>query len=195
MKIESAVLLAGGRSSRMGTDKSELLYRGVPLIEYQVAKLQRIGMRDIVISGCARAIPGTRSAPDEYPARGPLGGIHAGLLAIRSEAALVIGVDTPLLPEALLTELVRTHRSGITAVSADGRIEPLIAVYDRALAARCECILLSGQTAVRRLFDETPPRLLPYTGDPRLLMNCNTPADYRLLTRGSAGSPPERTDV
>ncbi len=175
----SAILLAGGFSSRMGRCKAELDWHGVPLVQHQVEKLRGLGIGEIVLSGFAAPVEGTVYAPDVVPHRGPLSGIHAGLLTVSRSAALVIPVDAPLLPEELLRQLIRAHTVGVTAVSHGGEIEPLIAVYDRALAGDCEEILQSPRTSVRRLLERTETRTLEYAGDLRLLANCNTPEEYR----------------
>lgn len=185
----SAILLAGGYSARMGTDKAELPFGGVRLIEYQARRLRGLGIRDIVAAGYAGPVEGTRFVPDIYPHRGPLSGVHAGLCAIENPRALVLAVDTPLVPEALLRDLLREHQGGVTIAAHAGKTEPLIGVYDRALAPVCEELLRGGRTAMRKLLDRAAVRLVAYTGDTMLLANCNTPEDYRAICafRGSAG--------
>ncbi len=68
----SAMILAGGKSSRMGKDKASLPFRGMSLLEWQVQKLSGLGIKDIMLSGCRQGLEGTRTIPDEYPCRGPL---------------------------------------------------------------------------------------------------------------------------
>ena len=177
----SAILLAGGYSSRMGCDKAELLFCGKSLVQYQAERLCSIGAGEILLSGYGKSIPKTRLIPDEVAHRGPLSGIHAGLKAARFETALVIAVDTPLVPNALLIELIKTHQSGVTIVSHGGEWEPLIGVYDKALAPVCQEVLSGKNSSLRSLFQKTQLHFLEYTADARLLMNCNTPEDYAAL--------------
>ena len=122
----SAIILAGGFSSRMWREKAELDFHGVTFLRHQVFKLQSLGIKDIVVSGYENAPEGCRFVPDVYPHRGPISGIHAGLLAIKEDRALVLAVDTPLVPERLLQGLIGRHRAGITLVTCQGEIEPLI---------------------------------------------------------------------
>ncbi len=180
-KTVSAILLAGGISSRMGCDKAELAFRGKPLIRYQTDRLSTLGIKDIVIAGYPKPPEGTRFAPDVYPRRGPLSGLHAGLLAVENPCALLLAVDTPLVPAALLRELIEAHRGGITLAAMEGEPEPLIGVYDRALARDCEAVLQGERTSMRQLFERVKPALVPYRGDPLLLLNCNTPEEYKTL--------------
>lgn len=178
----SAVVLAGGRSTRLGQDKVLLPYHGVSFVQHQVHKLHSLGIKDIMISGYEGPVAGTTFVPDIYPHFGPLSGMHAGLSAIMNTAALVLAVDTPLLPVQLLGALAEAHSGGITIVEHGGKMEPLIGVYDSALAAVCEEILLSGRRSVHALLDRVGYRTICYQGDEKLLLNCNTPEDYALLT-------------
>ena len=177
----SAIVLAGGYSSRMGCEKAELLFNGKSLVRHQVDLLLGIGIQDVLLSGYESAIPGTRLVPDRIAHRGPLSGIHSGLAAAEHRAALVLAVDTPLVPPSLLIALMEAHTRGITIVSHCGNWEPLIGIYDTALVDKCEKILLGENSSIRLLFRQHPPRLLEYAGDARLLMNCNTPEDYTAL--------------
>ena len=174
----SAVILAGGSSSRMGCDKAALSFRGVTLLEHQVNKLRDLGIGDIVIAGRPSDAQGLRWAADEFPRRGPLGGIHAGLRAIENERALVLAVDTPLIPGEFLLRLIASHRGGVTLASLNGTPEPLIGVYDKALASECEAILRGPRSAIQELYGRTGCTLVEFDGDPVLLTNCNTPEEY-----------------
>ena len=177
----SAAVLAGGKSTRMGRDKAALRLNGLTLAAHQAEKLKALGVRDLMLSGWQQEIPGARFVPDELPARGPLGGIHACLGAAEQNAVLFLSVDVPLVPVETLRALLDAHTGGVTLLSADGVPQPLIGVYDRSLRAPAEEILRSENTAVRRLLEISPLRLVEYAGDPGLLRNCNTPADYEWL--------------
>lgn len=177
----SAVVLAGGYSRRMGRDKAALQLGGKTLIELQTEKLERIGVRDIMLSGWTEARPGTRTIPDVYPHCGPLSGLHACLREAKYPACLIVSVDLPLIPEETLTALVAAHAGGITALRHGERLEPLAAVYDSSLSREAEKILLSERRAVMRLMDCCQVRELDYTGDESLLINCNTPEDFERI--------------
>ncbi len=181
MKTVSGILLNGGKSTRMGRDKAALDYDGVSFLQHQINKLRRIGIQDIVIAGGQRAEDGTSFVPDPFPDCGPLGGIAAGLSAIKNPSALVLAVDTPLVPEDFLQTLIERHTKGITVASFGGKLEPLIGLYDKSLAELCAKTLRAGRHSVRSLFSETEITTVDYSGDPGLLLNCNTPYDYEVL--------------
>ena len=180
----SAMILAGGRSSRMGTDKAKLHVGEKTLLERMVEKVRHLGISEVVVCGCSECPEGTRYAPDQIPGKGPLSGIHAGLKQIHHRASLVLPVDMPLIPEETLRLLIETHGSlPITVLTVDHRPEPLVAVYDASLVQDCEKILQEEKTSPRRLFDRYGYCPVPYTKDPDLLINCNTPEEIALVQR------------
>jgi len=179
----SAVILAGGRSSRMGSCKAELSWKGKTLLEHQIEKVRQLGIEDIVISGYSPASEGTRSAADIFTKKGPLGGIHSGMLAAKCPHCLVTGVDTPLVPIEVLSNLIEAHLSSpepITVLSHGEMIEPIMGVYDISLREQCEQILVTDNTSIRQLLNRVGYEKFPFNGDEALLCDCNTPEDYKL---------------
>ena len=174
----SGIVLAGGFSRRMGTDKAELKLGELTLLELQVRKLRKIGIPDIMVSGCRKPVEGTRAIEDIYPHKGPMSGIHACLKAAKTEACLVVSVDVPLFPAEWLARLIQAHDGPVTMLCHGNEIEPLLAVYDTALASMAEELILSGNRSVRSLFAGSKVKRLEYTGDPDFLLNCNTPEDF-----------------
>ena len=130
----SGIVLAGGASRRMGSQKAGLLLEGKSFLTWQVEKFQMLGIRDIMLSGkdCPE-LPGTRVIPDELPERGPLGGLYSCFRAAENSQCMVLSVDTPLIPCSALAKLCGTHRSGITLLRYAGKAEPLIGIYDTSL--------------------------------------------------------------
>ena len=162
----------------MGTDKAELKLGELTLLELQVRKLRQIGIADIMVSGCRKPVEGTRAIEDIYPHKGPMSGIHACLKAAKTEACLVVSVDVPLFPAEWLEKLVQAYDGSVTMLCRGNEMEPLLAVYDTALASMAEELILSGNRAVRSLFAGSKVKRLEYTGDPDFLLNCNTPEDF-----------------
>ena len=174
MQSISAILLAGGKSTRMGRDKAALPFGDGTLLSVQLGKLRALGITDIVISGY-----GAGMIPDAVPGCGPLGGLAACLPRVQNPCALVISVDVPLVPEAALRSLIEAHTGGVTILRHGGRTEPLIAVYDAALGATAGRLLREGKRAVRALLDSTSCRAVDVDVDERFFLNCNTPEDYQ----------------
>lgn len=179
----SAVILAGGKSSRMGSCKAELPWGGKTLVEHQADRIMALGITDIMVSGYSRPVTGTRYVPDLYPEKGPLGGIHACLCAAKSAACFVISVDAPLFSPDGMKMLIEAHLAGdspITVAGHCGTLEPLIGVYDSNLSDATEEILQGTNTSVKRLLDQTGFAVCEFS-DENSVRNCNTPDEYNKL--------------
>ena len=178
------IILAGGKSSRMGVDKAELTLDGKTFLEIQVRKLQLLGAADIMISGKESDLPGTRSVRDLYPGCGPLGGLYSCFVSTSQKCALVLSVDVPLISSSTLEELLGTHFRGgydATILARDGRIEPLIAVYNTDTAGLLAELIKNKKLAVRAFIDRLHYQLYSHNGSPDELFNCNFPEDLAAL--------------
>ena len=182
----SAVLLAGGKSSRMGQDKATMLFGGEPLWKIQLALLRRLQPEAIFVS--AQTDPAWRPTdvefvPDAQPSRGPLSGIAASFLQITSDHLLTLGIDMPFMTENYLRQLCQLVVPGRGVVpTIDNRAEPLAAVYPRDAGPEFLATLsgadFSLQPLIRKLIalgklqpDEVAPR------DRGLFRNLNEPLD------------------
>ena len=134
----SMVVLAGGASSRMGRDKSDLTIEGKTFLEMQIEKGKKLGIRDILLSGYHGENKYEYSIiPDRFPGKGPLGGLEACFRKAKNPYCLVLGVDVPLVPADELAALIRqAQNSDAKAVilSHSGHEEPLMGVYRTELA-------------------------------------------------------------
>ena len=190
----TAVILAGGRSRRLGRDKAVESFAGEPLLRRVIRRAEagvNAGAGDmiIVVADAARAAalpltPEHRTAVDAFPGRGPLGGIYTGLMAARTDWSLVVACDLPFISPPLLQYLAGL-RHGVDAIVPviDGRPEPTHALYSRrcrpAIAARIQ----AGQLKAADLFDDVAVRYVDETEirrfdpDLRSFFNINRPAD------------------
>src|SRR5437588_4095571 len=132
MKL-SAVLLAGGKSRRMGRDKAAILFRDSPLWQRQLDLLRKLDPERLFVS--AQTDPTWRPVDVEFVAdaqssRGPLSGIAAALSRTASDHLLALAIDMPFMSHNYLHKLFqRTRpRCGIVPM-IDHRAEPLAAIY------------------------------------------------------------------
>jgi molybdenum cofactor guanylyltransferase len=187
----TAVLLAGGKSSRMGRDKAYLPVEwqgaSIPLWERQLAVLQSIAPEKLVISGPPKqGYPSSVTVlEDDWPNVGPLGGIATCLSWSQSAFLLVLALDMPRIQPGFLQELLARSAPGCGVVPAHrDRFEPLIAVYPAsALAVAID--QLRGQDYALQHFvvKLLESRLIisyeVEAGEQAQLVNWNTPEDTR----------------
>jgi len=150
----TGLVLAGGHSRRMGTDKSAfLLPDGRTLLQRQIAVLRQAGVAEVLISRRAAQVPvsaGARIVIDRAPDSGPLAGIAAGLATIRAGVLLVLAVDMPHVSTTVLRQMIALASIGRGVVPHRGNgVECLIGVYPHSLAALAARRAASGQLRVR----------------------------------------------
>jgi molybdenum cofactor guanylyltransferase len=152
-------VLAGGKSSRMGADKAELIFRGRPLVELAVEKLAGI-CADVSISGNRDDL--AAFAPVVTETRldvGPGAGVEAGLRAARREWCLFIPVDVPLLPVQLLrnwvVEVLEAEGEGVRgSYLVAKQPQPSICLLHRSCLGLVTKALDRGERRLRALFEE-----------------------------------------
>jgi molybdenum cofactor guanylyltransferase len=134
----SAVLLAGGESRRMGTDKATFLLGGKPLWQIQLETLQKLEPREVFVS--ARIDPPWRRdevvfVADVQPSRGPLSGLAASVNRMSTSHLLALAIDMPWMNNKYLEFLCAQIEPGRGVLPKIGdRAEPLAAVYPREAA-------------------------------------------------------------
>lgn len=135
----SAVILAGGKSSRMGRDKAWLEVGGQTLLARQIGLVRELGAAEVFISARADAdYPafGCRVLQDKFAGAGPLAGIERALDACTMSPLLVLAVDLPGMSVELLRRLAVGAAEGFGAIPRlAGRLEPLAAFYPKAAHA------------------------------------------------------------
>lgn len=149
----SAVILAGGASTRMGRDKAWLPCDGQTLLERQAGLARKLRPRELFISGRADAnysAFGLPVLPDATPGLGPLPGILAALKASTAPLVLVLAVDLPLMQSEILESLLARCDEWTGVVpSVDRRLESLAAFYPTAAASVASRMLKHGMRSMR----------------------------------------------
>jgi molybdopterin-guanine dinucleotide biosynthesis protein A len=134
-------VLAGGKSSRMRTDKALLELAGKPLIEHAVRKLRRVCTDVFILSSNPELTQYAPLVADLHPDCGPIGGIEAALAHTTHDWNLILPVDLPFLPAAFLDAWIsRTLAGGgrgvrIALFTVDGVPQPTLLLIHRAAAA------------------------------------------------------------
>src|SRR6266480_1669995 len=185
----TAVLLAGGESRRMGTEKATIVFNGEPLWQRQIKLLRHLGPEEILVS--ARAERSWRPADtelvlDQPPSRGPISGLTAALARTRTSHLVALGVDMPFVTTAQLQDLCQRANAGCGVVpTIGGRVEPLAAVYPVEAYADFTAALAGNdwslQPLVRRLADGGKVQLVKVSeAQAELYRSLNEPQDLTL---------------
>lgn len=151
----TAIVLCGGRSTRMGEDKGALPFGDETMLERSVRIVRTIADDVIVVARHDQQVPaGVTIVIDPVEDLGPLAGIAAGLAASHSDLNIIVACDMPLIkPEVLerLVSLIGDHDACVAL--ADGHASALCGIYRSRIAADAKALLDSGERRVMRLLD------------------------------------------
>lgn len=206
----AGIVVAGGKGTRLGgRDKAFLEIDGEPIIARTLRLFRAIFTQTIIVTRHPErfAAFGAEVTVDRYPGKGPLAGIHAGLLACRTSHAFVAACDMPLLDPDVIRYLVdRLPRTGGTPDVPDGPdaivpwwdgdVEPLHAIYAARTLPTMERCLERDEHAVRTFLERVrvdyvaETELVRLSGAPRSFTNVNTPEELQhVLERLQADAP------
>ncbi len=178
----AGVVLAGGRSRRLGLDKAGLILPGQQntLLEKALQLLKKL-TPEVYVSG--RELPGQNSLPDLPMGEAALRGVYSAL-KILQKPCLIIACDMPCLDETMLRPLLVQPCPGMTLYVHEGWFEPLCALYDPCLLPLLEKAAREGNYSLRKIIPREMMRALPCPPEflPRLA-NINTPEDLAALAK------------
>ena len=186
MEDLSAFILAGGKSTRMGTDKAFVLLEGRTLLARMLDVARQLTRNVHIIGDPTKFTPFASTIEDIFPGCGPLGGIHAALRSSPTDLNVILAVDVPFVSLALLDYFISRAKSSnadVTLARAAGGFQPLCAVYRRSFADAAEAALRAGHYKIDALFGPTATQVieeaeLEASGfSPRIFRNVNTPEE------------------
>jgi molybdenum cofactor guanylyltransferase len=192
----SGFILAGGKSSRMGTDKSLLRFGDSSLIESAVRRMRLVTSHLSIVSPRDDLAKYATIIHDVYRDRGPLGAIHAALASSAHELNLMFAVDMPFVPSELLKKLLAVaerSQAVVTVPQTKDGWQPLCAVYRREFGPIAEKALLADDYKIDRLFQQVETRVVNESELDRwgyssqVFINLNTPEDLRSATVSTKG--------
>ena len=179
-----AIVLAGGQSSRMGSEKGLVPFCGKPMVQWVLEALHPL-VSDMVIvaNDPGYQMFGYRVVPDDFKEMGPVAGLCTGLRASRCEINFVLGCDMPLISSSLLQYLL-DQLGDETALAAQtlSRKQPMVSIYRKAVLPEIVENITVGRlrmdsalAAAGGLYHTLPGALSDF--DPDCLRNFNSPAD------------------
>ena len=196
----TAFVLAGGKSSRMGSDKAFLRLGDETLLSHALKAVGAVAEEVRIVGDAKKFAAFGRVVEDVYRDRGPLGGIHAALSSSPTELNLILAVDLPFVGEEFLAYLLsRARESGaiVTLPRAGGGLQPLCAVYRRGFAAVAEQSLRDEKNKIDSLFAKVETCVIEEDELARagflaeIFRNLNTPEELEKARRSRFGSSTE----
>jgi molybdenum cofactor guanylyltransferase len=186
-------ILVGGQSTRMGSDKSQLVFGTLTGVEHIAAALGTLTQTVSLVGGDGHHHPADlRTIPDKHLRWGALGGIHAALAACKSEWAVIVACDLPFLTGDLLARLWQSNSpaagapfDAVVPIQPDERPQPLCGIYRRdSCAAVASQLIADGEHKPRALLAKVQTRWVGFDeisdlpGAEHFFLNVNTPVDY-----------------
>lgn len=184
-------IMAGGKSSRMGTDKALVTLGGKSLLERALERWRDWGSTLFLsVGGEEReklASDGVVPVFDRYPGCGPLGGLHGGLAVCGTEFLLLCAVDTPFLTRELAEGLADAIGTADACVyTLEGRPQPLFGLYRKTCLSVAQLLLEQGELRMTKLLDAVDTVSIP-AADAGAFRNLNTPADLETAEQEFSG--------
>ncbi len=183
----TGTVLAGGKSSRMGRDKSLLTLAGITLIERVVSALDQVFESVVIISDRETSYDFLEVpvCPDIFKNCGPLGGIHTALTIAKTEWIFVATCDLAFLTSDVVLSIVdRPLQTDVVITSTGSGIQPLCGAYSRRCRQSLEEHLKNGQLSVFRFLQDISTLTIDISGNGLALTNINTPDEYTRALRG-----------
>ena len=151
-KSITGIILAGGKSSRMGTDKGLLLLNDKPFVQYSIDALKPLVSDIMIVSDNEDYdVFGLKRINDITKNAGPVAGICAGLEASTNVYNMILSCDIPLITSEILQKLIDSidDTSEIIQVESQGKSMPLIAIYKKHLAKTFDSFLQADERRLR----------------------------------------------
>jgi molybdopterin-guanine dinucleotide biosynthesis protein A len=186
MKTITAYIIAGGKSSRMGTDKGLLPLNRKPIVSHIYETLVSIFDINVIVVSSDKKYDflGCDRIEDVIKDKGPVGGIYSALLHSKTKLNFIVSVDVPLISVDLIQWIIDNHKEEfqLTQVEADGKSSPLIAVYDKSLELIFKENLEQDQLRLRNVIESIKHQTLQVPEKWKFqIQNINTKEEYQRI--------------
>lgn len=184
----TGIILAGGKSQRMGTDKGLLNLNGQTFMQHICDALQPIVGSNILIVSANKDydLLGFSRVEDIVENKGPVGGLYTALNESKTKINLVLSVDVPMVSTELLEWLVKNHSETfmVTQTKNEGKTNPLIGVYDRSMGTVFGEHLAGNQLKLQQVIENVMHQTIEVPEKWKdQVQNINTQEEYQNLIR------------
>ncbi|TGV01484.1 molybdenum cofactor guanylyltransferase [Flavivirga rizhaonensis] len=181
----TGIILAGGKSSRMGTDKGFLILNEKPFIQHSMDALKPLVSEIIIVSDNPDYdILGYKRVTDTIKDAGPVAGICSGLEASKTDYNLVLSCDIPLIKTGILDKLIvnTDADSDIIQIESNGKTMPLIALYKKQCSSIFSNLLKKDERRLRIAVNQCRVKNISLSyHDYKTTMNVNTKEELKQL--------------
>jgi len=180
----SLIILAGGNSSRMGTDKALLTLNGKTFVQTLYDNLKNI-CNEVIIStnNPDIRISGAKVLADEIKNIGPIGGLYTCLKQIKNDRTFIVTVDTPLVSKKLLQEIFsQSGTYDISVIKHNNKVHPLIGIFHKNISKLLETEITQKKYKVMKLIEKANHQIISVCNEyEKELFNVNNKEDYEYL--------------
>jgi molybdopterin-guanine dinucleotide biosynthesis protein A len=183
-KTVSALILAGGYSTRMGVDKGLMEFKGKPMIQHSITVLKPIANEIILSSNNVEYKQfGFDVVSDNKVGQGPLAGLIASLEHSKSESNIVLSCDVPLITTSIIEKLLSNSKEfDVTVANSENQIHPLIGVYKKSCLGSLKKQFDNGERSVQNAIKTLNLSIVNFTTNLDQFANFNSNKD--LLKHG-----------
>jgi len=188
MENVTGIILAGGKSRRMGSDKGLMIINGKPMIQYIIDELESLDIPVIIVSDNPQyEIFGIPVFEDSIKNKGPMAGIYTGLLHSNTEKNVVLSCDVPKISAKLIKQLVSSANNNEVSILKHGdTLHPLIGMYKRSLLKDVKTSLNKDQLKMKQFcidMDCSVLEIIDDQFDAELILNINTKEELNQLKK------------
>ncbi len=175
----TGIILAGGKSLRMGEEKGFVNHKNRPFISHILDAITLITDQIIICTNKSEYEEfGYPCIPDEIPNCGPIGGIYTGLLHSKTELNFILSCDIPFITTSLLKNILKQHSENFDITHYTNN--PLIGIYNNSITQSFLKSMEDKQLKLLTLLSNINVQELPVTKEVTpLLKNINTPQEYK----------------
>lgn len=172
----TGIILSGGKSSRMGSEKGLILFKGKPMIEYSVSILTQLCDEIIICANNSNYdYLGFKVVSDIITDCGPLGGLYTGLSESNSQYNLIAPCDVPFITKDLYILLLQNIANNNAVIpSYNNEIHPLCGIYSLKCISVLQSLISEKKFKMLRVVDELGAKIVPLKYDTDIFININT---------------------
>ncbi|WP_242205716.1 molybdenum cofactor guanylyltransferase [Aestuariivivens insulae] len=181
----TGIVLAGGKSTRMGTDKGLMEYNQKPFVQYCIDALKPLVSEIIIVSDhSGYDVFGYERIEDNIKNAGPLAGVYSGLKHSKTAYNLVLSCDVPLIKTAILKQLIDASEDTIEIIQieSDNRTMPLIALYKKDCSSTFYNLLQQGEKRLQYAVNQCAVKTISLKEEEQVYtLNINTKEEFKTI--------------